>query len=454
MGTYLSTPVTEKETESGAGQNKSAEVSYGVVDMQGWRKSMEDAYIIQTNVPAPMKSNDSHAMVFGIFDGHGGPEVARFCQLYFVDILINQECWNSGNKNKSDTGQALIGCFHGLDALLSDPRHRDEVYHLRVEKPDPNERRTVAGFVAANDDSQIMEEKKSEGGFKTTTNQDNDLQQHEEDSNPENSVQLLKRMLSMAKESVSYKEEGEEGEEESSRQDDLEEDAGTIDISGGDTGMGAYSEYSQPTEEEFRATKILNGRQVCNLPDHPIHAGCTSVCAVVENGMLTVANAGDSRIVLCRGGGKTEPMSYDHKPTDEGELKRVRGAGGFVNQFGRINGNLNLSRSIGDLKYKQVPGISPPNQMITAEPDIKQVELEPDDEFIILGCDGIWDCVTNEEAVQYVRERIDIKTPAEIGIELLDEIISDDPRTTAGIGGDNMTIMIVDLQPSARSYHS
>ena len=88
--------------------------------------------------------------------------------------------------------------------------------------------------------------------------------------------------------------------------------------------------------------------------------------------MLTVANAGDSRIVLARANGVVEPMSYDHKPTDDTERKRVIQAGGFVNQFGRINGNLNLSRSIGDLKYKAVPGIKPADQMITAEPDVKQ----------------------------------------------------------------------------------
>jgi serine/threonine protein phosphatase PrpC len=65
-------------------------------------------------------------------------------------------------------------------------------------------------------------------------------------------------------------------------------------------------------------------------------------------------------------------MSFDHKPMQETEMKRITQAGGFVNQFGRVNGNLNLSRSIGDLKYKQVPNIPPAGQMITAEPDIKQ----------------------------------------------------------------------------------
>lgn len=83
-----------------------------------------------------------------------------------------------------------------------------------------------------------------------------------------------------------------------------------------------------------------------------------------------------------------------------------------------------------------------------------RVALEPDDEFIILGCDGIWDCLTNENAVQYVHERIDTKTPTEIGVEMLDEIISEDPRVTQGIGGDNMTIMVIDLQPMSRKGRS
>ncbi len=51
-------------------------------------------------------------------------------------------------------------------------------------------------------------------------------------------------------------------------------------------------------------------------------------------------------------------------------------------------------------------------------------------------------------------DRIDTKTPAEIGTEMLDQIISVDPRVTQGIGGDNMTVMIVDLQPHKRSYHN
>merc|ERR1712154_604219 len=152
----------------------------------------------------------------------------------------------------------------------------------------------------------------------------------------------------------------------------------------------------QPTgRSTLVPTLIQNGRKVCNLPDHPsgIHAGCTAIMAVIIGRVLTVANAGDSRGVICRRGGKAEALSFDHKPQQERELTRITKAGGFVNHFGRVNGNLNLSRSIGDLKYKQGPTLQPPEQMITAEPDISHVTLHPEDEFIILGCDGIWDCL-------------------------------------------------------------
>jgi serine/threonine protein phosphatase PrpC len=83
-----------------------------------------------------------------------------------------------------------------------------------------------------------------------------------------------------------------------------------------------------------------------------------------------------------------------------------------------------------------------------------RVGLEADDEFFILGCDGIWDCLSNENAVKYVRERIDSMPPTDIGTAMLDDIISEDPRVTQGIGGDNMTIMIIDLQPATRKWRT
>jgi len=140
-------------------------------------------------------------------------------------------------------------------------------------------------------------------------------------------------------------------------------------------------------------------------------------------------------------------LSEDHKPQQHTELRRIHRAGGFVTEVGRINGNLNLSRSIGDLKYKANTSLPPSKQMITAEPDITCQELQEDTEFLIVACDGIWDCKTNQEAVDFVRPRLlEGMSCSEITQQLLDECVSEDPRKTSGIGGDNMTCIIVDFR--------
>eukprot|EP00596_Hydrurales_sp_CCMP1899_P005161 CAMPEP_0119035254 /NCGR_PEP_ID=MMETSP1177-20130426/2186_1 /TAXON_ID=2985 /ORGANISM="Ochromonas sp, Strain CCMP1899" /LENGTH=700 /DNA_ID=CAMNT_0006993251 /DNA_START=140 /DNA_END=2239 /DNA_ORIENTATION=+ len=138
------------------------------------------------------------------------------------------------------------------------------------------------------------------------------------------------------------------------------------------------------------ASILSGGSLICNLPQHKVTAGCTAIVTLITGNTLYVANAGDSRGVLCRKGGLAYPLSEDHKPSQDRESARISAAGGFINHVGRINGNLNLSRSLGDLKYKQVEDIPPEEQMITAEPDVTITPLEPTDEFLVLGCDGIW----------------------------------------------------------------
>lgn len=129
------------------------------------------------------------------------------------------------------------------------------------------------------------------------------------------------------------------------------------------------------------------------------------------------------------------------------EKGRIEAAGGFVNFAGRVNGNLNLSRAIGDLKYKQSKHLSPAQQIITAAPDIVALDLQEDDEFFILACDGVWDCLTNDQAVEYVKSRLSTGMPMQQIVEsMLHDCLAENPRKTQGIGGDNMTCLIVDLR--------
>ena len=80
---------------------------------------------------------------------------------------------------------------------------------------------------------------------------------------------------------------------------------------------------------------------------------------------LLKANAGDSRAVISVAG-KVKPLSYDHKPTDEAEMERIINAGGFV-EFGRVNGNLALSRAIGDFEFKQSENLPAEKQVVTCK---------------------------------------------------------------------------------------
>ncbi len=134
-------------------------------------------------------------------------------------------------------------------------------------------------------------------------------------------------------------------------------------------------------------------------------SGCTAVVSLIVGRELYVANAGDSRCVLCRGG-KTVEMSFDHKPEDEEESTRITKAGGRVTMDGRVNGGLNLSRAIGDHAYKTNKDLKPEEQMISAMPDVRKVTLQEDDEFMVLACDGIWNFMSSEEVVEFVRKRI------------------------------------------------
>ena len=80
--------------------------------------------------------------------------------------------------------------------------------------------------------------------------------------------------------------------------------------------------------------------------------GCTANVVFIDHALkkIYVANAGDSRAVMGVGG-KCVPLSFDHKPESDVERERIEKAGSEITE-GRVDGNLNLTRAFGDLKYK------------------------------------------------------------------------------------------------------
>uniref|UniRef100_A0A0K0CTH2 protein-serine/threonine phosphatase n=1 Tax=Angiostrongylus cantonensis TaxID=6313 RepID=A0A0K0CTH2_ANGCA len=179
-------------------------------------------------------------------------------------------------------------------------------------------------------------------------------------------------------------------------------------------------------------------------------SGATAVVVLVRDDVIH-SNVGDSRAVVsvC---GEAKPLSFDHKPANEMEAKRILAAGGWV-EFNRVNGNLALSRALGDFVFKRNEAIPPEEQIVTAFPDVISENITEDHEFLVLACDGIWDVLSNQEVVDFVRERFaEQRDPQTICEELLTRCLAPDAQM-GGVGCDNMTVScyIVYLTSSAKS---
>ncbi|XP_065871049.1 probable protein phosphatase 2C 30 [Euphorbia lathyris] len=136
-----------------------------------------------------------------------------------------------------------------------------------------------------------------------------------------------------------------------------------------------------------------------------VTGGACCATALMHKGNLVVSNAGDCRIVMSRAG-VAEALTSDHCPSRKDEKDRIEALGGYVdccNGVWRIQGSLAVSRGIGDRNLKQ---------WVIAEPETKILKINSDCEFLIMASDGLWDKVSNQEAVDVVRSLyIDVDKP-------------------------------------------
>ncbi|KAK4435749.1 putative protein phosphatase 2C 60 [Sesamum alatum] len=330
MGIYLSTPKTEKFSEDG----ENSRLRFGLSSMQGWRATMEDAH-------AALPDLDTSTSFFGVYDGHGGKVVAKFCAKYLHQQVLKHEAYLAG-----DIGTSVQKAFFRMDEMMRGQRGWRELAVLgdKINK--------FTGMI----EGLIWSPR---GGDKNDQADDWAFEE------------------------------------------------------------GPHSDFSGPT------------------------SGCTACVALIRENQLVVANAGDSRCVISRNG-QAYNLSRDHKPDLEVERDRILKAGGFIHA-GRVNGSLNLARAIGDMEFKQNKFLPPEKQIVTANPDINIVELCDEDEFIVLACDGIWDCMSSQQLVDFVREQLKSESKLSVVCEkVLDRCLA--PTTAGGEGCDNMTMILVQFK--------
>uniref|UniRef100_A0A6M2EMQ2 protein-serine/threonine phosphatase n=1 Tax=Populus davidiana TaxID=266767 RepID=A0A6M2EMQ2_9ROSI len=170
--------------------------------------------------------------------------------------------------------------------------------------------------------------------------------------------------------------------------------------------------------------------------------GTTALTALVLGRHLVVANAGDCRAVLCRKGVAVD-VSQDHKPSYLPERRRVEELGGRVEgeyligvEGEYLNGveGLSVTRALGDWGFKLPFGSTSP---LTAEPEVQQFMLTEAYEFLIIGCDGIWDVMSSQHAVSLVRRGLRRHDDPELSAR---ELVMEASRLHSA---DNLTAVVV-----------
>ena len=146
-----------------------------------------------------------------------------------------------------------------------------------------------------------------------------------------------------------------------------------------------------------------------------LFSGSTCVSLIFTPSKLICANLGDSRCILGKYDGKnwiSKNISYDHKPDNPLEKERIIQNGGRIESYKDEGGNYIGPKRVW-LKNEDVPGLAMSRSFgdevahsvgVIAEPEIINYSLLHEDKFVILASDGIWEFITSDECVNFVKD--------------------------------------------------
>lgn len=175
-------------------------------------------------------------------------------------------------------------------------------------------------------------------------------------------------------------------------------------------------------------------------------ASSASTASTTPQRTIVTANVGDSRAVLSRNYTAVD-LTRDHKPNDPIEHARIEKKGGYVMWCGdqdaaghpvlgtgiyRVNGNLALSRAVGDRSER--PAVS-------AEPEITVTPITADDDFLVIATDGLWDVMTSADVVAFVHTLLDAAADDETEREYIASVVVEEALRRGS--WDNITVVIV-----------
>ncbi|KAH6828140.1 thylakoid-associated phosphatase 38 [Perilla frutescens var. hirtella] len=191
-------------------------------------------------------------------------------------------------------------------------------------------------------------------------------------------------------------------------------------------------------------------------------SGATATATFIREDMLFISHVGDSCVALSRSG-KAEVLTDSHRPygnkqSSLQEIRRIREAGGWIVN-GRICGDISVSRAFGDIRFKTKKnemvkkGVKEgrwsekfasrlvlTGDFVTASPDVYQVALGADAEFVVLASDGLWDYMSSSDAISFIRNQLRKHGDVQMASEALAQMSLDRGSQ------DNISIIIADLR--------
>jgi serine/threonine protein phosphatase PrpC len=434
MGNSLDKPVTEKKTVTGkSSSNHNGLLTFGISSMQGWRVSMEDEHIAESmeqirivladgdeeedgTIPRPRPTTNSCTTLqldpphylFCILDGHGGSFAAEYSSQHLCRILCEQPSFITYAK--------LVGSELGLPEEEESTKKgkkknrgkKEKDKATRKAKPSKEDVERLAGLLqrALEDafvetDRQLLQELIKQGAYKLPYYNKEDARQKAE----------LELELRLSEEGAG----GGGG------------DDWAVDL------VGPELDVLQPTPSFSESV-----------------SGTTATAVLVTPDFVMCANAGDSRAIL-----DSFPLSTDHKPTLPHEQRRIEAADGRV-FLGRVDGELAVSRALGDFEFKDYgqqrrltssssSSIDDKRKVaqglkVSPFPEVTVHYRSDADQMLVLACDGIWDVMSDQECHKLI-QTLCREGESDMGLiaeEVLDTCLKKGSR-------DNMTIIVVQL---------
>eukprot|EP01084_Bolivina_argentea_P109531 195803_1 len=216
------------------------------------------------------------------------------------------------------------------------------------------------------------------------------------------------------------------------------------------------SNNNHENDDDTEQLDLEDGALYSNVMDDPMHLGVTAMatnefgsvgstvvfCIVQydetqDTYHIITVNLGDSRAIVLRNKDDEKAfelveLTQDHKPDDEEERARIINAGGHV-KFNRVDGDLALSRAIGDTKYKQNASLDMEEQKISCVASITRSTCKSGD-YLLVFCDGIVEYKDNEDVFSFM-------------INALSDLTNDDERNN-----DNTMRICSHLSESELNY--